>query len=322
MLYLKKLLILFIFSSLLVLSLSAFVQARQLPYLVKTDSTLTISSDNSDFGILTPISETATTTLSIRYEYGMFARPDGFPFPNRKSPTSIALSVNSPKWCEVEIKQQEFEAKIGNVLQKKSIVFNTTISTKVTSESVVAFSKGKITINATAMKNGNIEGSNATFQFTISPDFVPKLNYNLSNNSIILKPREETNISLFVQNNGNSKIKVEITSNVTNKDPIIVIIPTDFQIDLKENKEINIGVAALSLENNSKKNISVCLNLTYYSVNDPSDNKITMCIPVSFDVIIDEEDFVDLTYYVIGIFAAFLILFIIISIIIWIRRRE
>lgn len=321
MLYLKKFLILFIFSVLIILSLSPLIQAR--PYLLTTNSSLTISSDNSDFGIILPNSGTVTRNITVRYEYGNLARPKGFPFPNSKSPTSIELAVmDEPSWCEVEIEDQDFEADIGNVLQKKSIIFNTTVSAEITSETIAAFSEGTIVINTTAMKNGNIVGSYATYEFTISPDFIPKITYFLSNSSFSLKAGEQTNLSLFMKNDGNSKIKVEVESNNTMGDLIQISLPSDVEIEAGKNKSLIIKLSALPKENTTKENVSVCLNLTYYSTEAPSNKKITMCVPVAFEITITDEEFIDLTYYVLGIFAAFLIIFIIISVIVWVRRRE
>jgi len=318
---LKKFLILSIFSVLVILSLSPLIQAR--PYLLTTNSTLTITSDNSDFGLVIPNSETVTRNITVIYEYGNLARPKGFPFPNSKSPTSIELAVmDGPSWCELEIKNQDFKADIGNVLQKKSITFNTTISAEITSETIAAFSEETIIINATAMKNGNIIGSYATYEFTISPDFVPKITYSLSNNSISLNVGEQTNISLVVQNDGNSKIKVEVESNNSMGDLIQISLPPDVEIETGKNKSLIIKLSALTKENTTRENISVCLNLTYYSTEAPNDKKINMCVPFALEITITDEEFIDLTYYVIGIFAAFLIIFIIISVLVWISRRE
>jgi hypothetical protein len=292
-------------------------------YFIPSTSKLTISSDNNDLGIVTPISEEITKNIQIKYDYGRWARPKGFPRPNSKESTSIEVSIfQQPSWCEISFDETQFSAPIGNMLQAGSVTFNATLIAKITDATADAFNEGNIIVNATAEENGNIAASYTTYELTIAPDFVPSVYYTLSNTSISLKPGENTNLSIFVENKGNSKIEVEITSNISDYDPITINLPNKDQIDVKNNIEFPISITALSNDNATNKSINVCVNITYYSVSDPNVNKITACIPVTFDIVITDEDFVDLTIYVIGIFAAFIVIFLILTVVFWIRREQ
>lgn len=295
-------------------------QARS--YLINTQSSLTITSNNINLGTLMPDSEVATSEITIKYEYGRFARPEGFPIPSRKNPTTITLAIESmPTWCEVSLDVSEFEAPIGSFLQKGSINFNTTLTAKISETSVTAFSEGKIVLNATAVRNGNIKDSSTSIELTISPDFIPEINYSLSNKSLMLKTDEDGNLSLCVENSANSDIIVEITANISEDGIIELDFPSSRTVEVGEKEIIPISVKAYSTENESSKDINVELTLSYSPSNDPTIEYIVEDASLSFNVSVsDESDFIDLTPFVIGIVVVFIVLYFVFTLIVWRRR--
>jgi len=294
-------------------------QARS--YLINTQSSLTLTSNNINLGTLMPDSEVATSEITIKYEYGRFSRPEGFPIPSRKNPTTIALAIESmPTWCEVSLDESEFEAPIGSFLQKGSINFNTTLTAKISETSAPAFSEGKIVLNATAVKNGNIKDSSTSFELTISPDFIPEINYSLSNKSLMLKTDEEGNLSLYVENGANSDIIVEITANISEEGIIEVDFPSSRTVEVGKQDIIPISVKAHSTKNESSKDVDVELTLSYSPTDDPTIEYIVEGASLSFNVSVsDESDFIDLTPFVIGIVVVFIILYFVFTLIVWRR---
>jgi hypothetical protein len=319
--YPKKNLVIFILFLLLLVNIFCYSsQARS--YLFNTDSSLTLISSNISLGTLMPEDEVATSEITIKYEYGRLARPQGFPIPNRKETTTITLAIESmPSWCEVSLDKSEFQAPIGSFLQKGNIEFNTTLTAKILPVNVTAFSQGKIVLNATAVKNGNVMGSSNSIELTISPDFLPGLVHYLSNQSLMLDAEEEANLSLFVENKCNSDIIVEISANISKKDIVAVGFPTPRTIKLGEQDIIPISIRTFTIKNDTSKNVDVQLFLSYrplgesaieYNVEGPS---------LSFFVVVSEEsDYIDLTSFVIGIVVVFIVLYFIFTLIVWRRR--
>lgn len=314
----KNLFILFLLILINIICYSS--QARS--YLINTESSLTLTSSNINLGTLMPESEVATSEITIKYDYGRLARPQGFPIPNRKEPTTITLAIESmPSWCEVSLDKSEFQAPIGSFLQKGTIDFNTTLTAKILPLNVTAFSQGKIVFNATAVKNGNILGSSNSIELIISPDFVPGFDYFLSNRSIMLEVEEEGNLSLYVENDGNSDIIVEITANITEEDIIAVGFPTPRTIKVGEQDIIPISIKTYTIKNDTSKNLEVQLILNYSPVNDPTIEYIVADAALSFNVSVsDDSDFIDLTPFVIGIVVVFIVLYFIFTLIV--RRRR
>ncbi len=291
-------------------------------YLVNTQSSLTLTSNNINLGTLMPDSDVTTSEITIKYEYGRFARPEGFPIRSRKNPTTITLSIESmPTWCEASLDASEFKAPIGSFLQKGSINFNTTLNAEISTTSAPAFSEEKIVLNATAVKNGNIMGSSISFELTISPDFIPEINYSLSNRSLMLKTDEEGNLSLYVENGANSDIVVEIIANISEDDIIEVGFPSSRTVEVGEQVIIPISVKAISTKNESRKDIDVELTLSYSPTDDPTIEYIVEGTSLSFNVSVsDDADFIDLTPFVIGIVVVFIVLYFVFTLIVWRRR--
>jgi len=312
-----------IFILLLVLLLNVFCTSSQArSYLVKTKSSLTLTSNNITLGPVTPESGLVTSEITIKYDYGMLARPGGFPFPNRKNPTTITLVIESrPSWCEVSLDTSQFKVPIGSFLQKGSVNFKTNLSAKISESTAPAFSEEKIVLNATAEKNGNIVGSSTSIELAISPDFVPVFDYFLSNRSIMLEAGEEGNLSLSVENEGNSDIVVEITANISEEGMIVVGFPTPRTVEVGEQDTIPISVKALTTKNDTSKKVEVQLILNYSPVNDPTIEYIVKGSALSFNVSVsDDSDFIDLTPFVIGIVVVFIVLYFIFTLIFWRRR--
>lgn len=319
MLNIKKTLTIIFFCLLIFNIVTIISQAR--PYILKTNSSISLSSDNTDLGIVIPESGNATMNIMIKYEYNKFARPIGFPLPNRKTPTTISISVESkPSWCEINLDNYQFNAPIGSFLKKGTVNFNTTLTATIPQQSATAFSEEKIVLNATAQKNGNIVASSTLYELTISPGFIPNLEYSFLNRSITLKTGEEGNVSLFLKNKCNSKINVEISANTT-EELIGIGLPSIESLDVGDEITIPISLKVYSIKSTNSKNVSVELFLNYYSIDDPSTKFATIDSPNSFYVLIsDDSDVVDLTPFVIGIAIIFIVLYIIITIIIWRRR--
>lgn len=321
MLYRKKILFIIVLSLILFTVSSQPTHART--YLFKTNSSLTLSSENSTLGTIIPISETVTRKISIKYEYGRFARPSGIPI-IVKSATEISLSISSkPNWCEVNLENLEFEAPIGRMLKNGTVEFSTNLNAKISTNNALAFSQGKIIINASSNENGNIKPSSTTYEFTISPAFIPQINYNISNESLSLKTGENKNLSIYVKNNGNSKIDVEIAKNISEEGIIVLDFLNTTTIDIGENVEIPVNINAHSTKNEKSKNVNVEIVLSYRSSNDPNGNYLIADSPISFDVeVTDNDDFVDITPYIIGIFIVFIVVFFLLTFIVWLRRRH
>ena len=94
-------------------------------YLLKTESSITIVTDTTDFGIVSPDGSEVSTNIAIIYEYGWFARPEGSPFPKKRMPTTINLTIDSmPDWCSVELDQGRFEASVDTFLFAKTRTIN------------------------------------------------------------------------------------------------------------------------------------------------------------------------------------------------------
>ena len=319
MLNIKKILA-FGFVCLLVFNVASMISLAR-PYILKTNSSISLSSDNNTLSNVMPISGFATKTIEIKYEYNKFARPIGFPLPNRKNPTTISLSVeNKPNWCEITLDNYSFNAPIGSFLKKGTVYFNTTLNATITQNSVTAFSEGGIVLNATSKKNGNIVASSTLYELTISPGFIPMIDYSIFNKSIILRSGEEKNISLFVKNEGNSKIIVEINANMSKNNTLGLGITSPITLDMDEEKIIPISLKATSLKNDESKNVSIEMTLQYHSINAPNTIFSTINNPISFNVLINyDSDVVDLTPFVIGIAIVFVILYFIFTIIVWRR---
>ena len=223
---LAYLLILFLLSPLV--TLQPMVHARS--YIIKTDSSLTLIATPDDLGILTTVDELTTGTLTILYQYGRWRMPQGFPFPNRKSPTTINLSVvSTPNWCSVTLENTTLEATISSsfrdFLQGSTINLSLTFTAKLTTSSAPAFTPGTITINASALQNGNINPSSTTLDIPVQPSFFPAIETSTSNTSLSLKPGETTNITLSVTNKANAQILVQVTTLSSPSEYINIFLP-------------------------------------------------------------------------------------------------
>jgi len=239
-------------------------------YILKTQSTVTIISDETDFGILIPDSSEVYTNLTVIYEYGRLARPEGFPFPRIKMPTIINLTIESmPEWCSVQLNQQRFEAEINTFFLPKTrtINFTTQIIAKIDSVSAPAFEEGIIKLNVTAEENGNIQSSSSSIEISITPDFIPSINVYTTNSSVDLMPGEQTTALIMVKNNGNAKIVASI-ENTTSSDNIEITLPNEKTIEV--NEEVSFSIPIKALESDEKINISEDLMfiVTYYAYSD------------------------------------------------------
>jgi hypothetical protein len=303
------------------------VHARS--YIIKTDSSLTLSATPNDLGILTTLDESTTGTLTILYRYGRWRMPQGFPFPNRKLPTTINLSViSSPNWCSVTLENTTLEATVPSsfrdFLQGSTINLSLTFTAKLTTSSAPAFTPGTITINASALQNGNINPSSTTLDIPVQPGFFPAIETSTSNTSLSLQPGKATNITISVTNKANAQILAEVTILSIPSEYVNIILPGLKTIDIDEEKRFQILFETNQSVDENIQNQTIILSIQYHAINDESATGTPVDIPLTVDILktdLDEENVVDLLPFVIGIVVIFIVLYVIFTIISWRRNR-
>jgi len=295
------------------------VQART--YLFTTESSLNLSANPSDLGTLLPLDTVKVSTVSFTYNYGRFARPIGFPFPNRKTPTNISVSIVSlPTWCSATLSKTTFEVPIQGFFQPGQSGYTFTLSTQIISSSAPAFQQGIITIGAVAEQNGNINPASALINISLEPAFLPSISVSASNSSLELQSSEEKNVTITVKNTGNANIIAEITPNSNASIEIT---------SLSVEKEIAKGTQesfSFSIKNNETtikkiKQDQLKFTVSYYAVLDQTKSGTPLDVIVTLELYPskDDEGKVDLTPFVIGIVIVFIILYLIFTLLI--RKR-
>ncbi len=299
------------------------VQAR--PYLFTTDSSLSLSASPTDLGLISPGTGEADSTLTITYAYGRFARPAGFPLPNRKTPTSIMLAVeSSPTWCEVTIDALEFSAQIGSFVQSGSVDFTANISAQIPAADTLANQQGIIVVNVSAAQNGNILSSTQQIELTVTSGFIPAIDYTISNTTFELHPNEQQITTLQIENTGNTPLYVEAKVDHTHTEIFDITIPEPQMLDVDQDASISVTISARDNENLSSQRLHVNVSLDYFAVENHSAAGASEKIPLTIEFMVtaeDEADLIDLAPFVIGIFGAFLVLYLLF----WIvsrRRRQ
>jgi hypothetical protein len=235
-------------------------------YLLKTKTTLTVTADTDNFGIIKP-GTTLNTNITITYEYGRLARPKGFPFPKKRTPTTINLTITTPKWCTPQLNQGHFEIDVETFIVPKTKTENLSakLTIKVDDLNAPAYEEGTITIKATAEENGNIQPSSAIYEIKITPGFTPGIEATLSNKSISLKPGEEKNISIHVKNKSNYKIIANLTT--TTLENLNVTLPTPTTIEIDEKTTFPIKIKATEKQINVNETIT--FTVSYHAYDHP-----------------------------------------------------
>ena len=260
--------------SIMILSLLVLSYLQNIPsvearsYLFETDSSISIIADTNDFGIVSIEGEPVSIDIIIVYEYGRFARPEGFPLPNNRIPTKINLTLESlPNWCTVELDQDYFEVPIETFILQKNKTVNLTakITASITSKKAPAFEEGLILLNVTAEKNGNVISSNAELEITLKPDFNQEILISQSNKTIELSSGQEKNFSLIIKNNGNIDIIPEISYNITDSEYFEVIIPESSIINVDEEKTILINIIAKKSNESLNVTEKMSFNISYHA---------------------------------------------------------
>lgn len=289
-------------------------------YLFTVQSSLDITAEPNDFGNVNP-GATVTGTVTITYKHNRFARPQGFPLPNRKSPTTINLSIiNPPEWCTVSLEEQSLNAPIDSFFQDGSISLNTTISVSM-QQDAPAFDKGTFTIQADANNNGNILESSNSLPVDVKPSFQPNLAASLSNTSISLVPNQQNNITVTVENTGNAAMMVEVTTDTISRENYSLTLPTAQRIEIDGQKEFIINIKA-NEDIDKDQNYTELFTVSSYAVDSETSEASPIILSLSIDLLGEsvDEDVLDLTPYILGLFIAFVIIFVIISLIAWKRR--
>ena len=257
--------------TLLLLINSTFIisNAKARNYIFTTESSLSIIPGTDEFGILEPEGSGVTTQINITYEYKRFARPNGFPFPNKKEPTKINLSIESkPEWCSVELDKESFEAPVTTFIrsQIRKVNFSANLTVRIISEKAPAFTKGEIIINATAEQNGNVLASSAKSTITIKPDFVPNVTATISNLTLEIKSGEETNVSITVKNTANSKISAKISLNMTESDHLTIYPPLNSNsIEINDEATFLVKISAHESDEEINETQNITFIVTYYA---------------------------------------------------------
>ena len=308
--------LLFAFSLILTPSL----QARN--YIWGVESSLALSADTSGFMELTPSVALQSSTITISYTYPSFSRPEGFPLPNRKTPTMINLSIiDAPSWCTATLEEDSFTIPIGSFFKGNMVNETTTLSVAV-SDNAPAFSEKQITIQAVAATNGNVQGSEATVTISISAAYVPSVETSVSNTTLSMKPGESKKIAVNVKNNGNANIRAQLSAENVN-DSLTVNIPTATTIS--KNQDVNFTIDISASESLEEKLVqTIVIDILTYATDDTTQEPTTY--QVSFQVSVTpeeaENDILDLEPYVLGIALLGILIILVVSFVVVIRRRQ
>ena len=311
-------------------SISNNVLARD--YIFQTQSSIKISSDEDDPISIDPFGLTRTIQLKISYTYNRLARPDGFPFPNRKLPTNINITIDEkPDWCLASIDRGSFEIPIKTFIFKKNETINlsTNITLQIINSKIDANTENNLGITVETNENGNIQSTSLMHSIKITPDPFLSIDSYLTPNSIInMFGGEERNITIKLKNNGNIQTKTKIESN-NNFQFIELLI--DGEKNFNEyitniDKEKNISLNIRSFENiTENQSILIIFNLTSFPSNDNLDDtffdELQLEIKLNKNIIDDESEDLNLVN-LIGIIALFLIILPIIIVYFYYRKNK
>lgn len=294
-------------------------QAR--PYVFTTTPTLELEYTAEDFEAITPGTE-VSGSISISYQYDRFSRPQGFLFPRRKQPTTINVSVaKAPTWCTVTLDEHSFNATIDSFLTAGSVNVTTSLLVKVAGDAP-AFIKETIELTATSSENGNIQSASTTVVINITAAFVPVLQATLSNTSITLKPDEQHTITLLVENKGNAEMSVAVSTVEEFQEYYTITLPQTQRISVGGRREFVITIQANSSQEADHTSMQL-FSITSHATADIESKGPVREVSVSIITLqekIDDEEILDLSYYLVAFFVIFIIVILIASLIV--RRRR
>ena len=319
----KILLIFFVFSMLMnTASFVSDVEARR--YLFKTNSSLTISSETDDLGIVEPDGNAVSAEITISYKYERFSRPTGFPFLTSAQPTMINLSIESfPEWCSVELDKESFEIPVDTFLTGKTTNVTATLTARISlSADPPAFNPERIELKATAEENGNIESSFATHIISIQSDFVPGLEASISNSNITLNSNEEKSISITVKNEANSRVWASISTDINDSKYLDITLPPRILLGTNEEQSLTVRIRAKERTNETKIGQTITFTISYHA--SANESKVGEPLNVYlWTTIQGEKEEIDIGFtvlIVLGIFIIFVIALLVIYVVN--RKRE
>ena len=312
-----------IFSILLLASILLLIFAPSLSarnYLWTIESSLDMSIDTTTFEELTPDGAAETKEITISYTYERFARPQGFPLPNRKQPTAINLTISSPEWCTATLDNDAVTIPVESFLKRTTV--NTTVTVTISAtETAPAFNQGTITITADAQQNGNIKSSQASLSLTVIAAYESDIVVTTSNTTFSMMEGGSTNVTILVENKGNAKINTQFTTTNINEN-LTVLLPTSTTIAMGNQQEFIIEIIASDdLEDNLEDIVTI--DVVTHAVDDP--DQVTTTFSSSFDITVETEndssDGLDLAPYVIGIAILGVVIILILSAVAYRRYR-
>jgi hypothetical protein len=228
--------------------------------------------------LLDPFGQETAVSLTVQYTYGRFARPTGFPFPNKKQPTNINITIEQqPEWCIVSLDRGIFEAPISTFFLKKNQTFNFSgnLTIQCINRSAQALQNSFIRLNVTAEVNGNIEASSLLYDIYVTPIRYLIFDTHLSSSPLItMEYGEEKNTTVTVTNLGNTKTKFRIEPTTPN-DAFNVTFDQqpgyeEFILDINEEKQIHINLQ--SRINDDQNQLQILLfNITSQAAEDSSE---------------------------------------------------
>jgi hypothetical protein len=269
---LASLLILFIF-----MGCCSIMPVSARNYLQKTSSSITMMANQTETVILDPLGQQSTVQLTVTYTYGRFARPQGFPFPNRKMPTIINISISKqPDWCLLSLDRGSFEIPIQTFFLKKNqtkpLTVNLTMQCQ--NQSARANQANDIRFNVTAQQNGNIQSCQSVYNLSIAPDYF--LRYTIittSSRFITMEYGAEKNTTVILKNLGNSKttfhIQPQTTSNLVNISFDHQQGMTEFSLDINEERNLTIMLKSSQIKGNPEA-YTLLLNVTTHATDSPA----------------------------------------------------
>ncbi len=257
-------------------STGAALKIRDIP------TTVLITSDNTDLGTITPDGEQISASVTVTYQYDGFI----FPLPRNRQPTTITLSASSPSWCTVTVEPTTLEVS-ADTMNAGAKNANATLTVAVSTDAP-AFTTGKIILNASAETNENLLTSYDEYTFTITPDFLPQINAQLSNQSVNLSTGDTRNITLTVTNQANAAITASITSDLMDSENFALQLPNAQTIQTESSEDFTIFIEAIAPENITEITEAITFIVSYTAAEQPDQTEST--VPLTLQANIQNEE--------------------------------
>lgn len=277
-------------------------------------TTVILTSDIANLGTVTTLEKTFNSTITIKYNYGPLARPDGKILKflkNNRNPTIITLSVSSkPDWCTAQIAQTNISIPITRTIFKGNDSKETIVKITVNTTNVKAQTTGNIIINANATQNGNLRPTSTSLTYTVIVGFIPKITYEIIDEiTKPLAPGKYGNFSIKINNTSNEKIKITLNQTTSSK-YFIVTVPSSTEIEQNTQKAITIPIRATEINTSINETTKLTFNLLYTMSTDETLLGPTQQFEVSRSIRYqpEKENAIDFSPAFIGIAIIFLII--------------